>query len=178
MTEWAAKFIPAEEAPQIVNNPSFNILVGVIEDTIRESLGEGLPESDDRMDRVLAGLVSLSDGISQQLMMIVRRIDDLERVLDQSINDVPVTNLMQDAPDVYERIMDDEDEEIEDEDGEEEHPGDVILAYESYLNEEIKWTDFVKVAGGVANAVQVRENYEDMIAPDGGIGAGLDGSQE
>ena len=51
----------------------------------------------------------MASGFSNQLVILARRIDNFERVLDQSIGQPTMTNLMFDAPEVFNKVVNQED---------------------------------------------------------------------
>ena len=47
----------------------------------------------------------MASGFSNQLVILARRIDNFERVLDQSLGQPTMTNLMFDAPEVFNKVV-------------------------------------------------------------------------
>ncbi len=64
----------------------------------------------DNQQRLMMALDQMSSGFSSQLVILARRIDNFERVLDQSIGQPTMTNLMFDAPEVFDKVVTREEE--------------------------------------------------------------------
>jgi hypothetical protein len=152
--DWAQRFIQTEPAVAPEPNPAFDILMDGINDAVREAVASNLTEYDinEKIDRVVAAIASLAEGTTQQMVMLARRINDLERVLEEQNQPQP-TNLMHDAPGVAARLADFDDDEDPFEENEDEH-----MVFQ-YRDGHIKWVDLVKYAGGVAAAADLRDTY-------------------
>ena len=98
------------ETPIITNDEAFDNLD---EETVANLLEEGA-ESQlalvlDNQQRLMMAIDQMASGFSSQLVILARRIDNFERVLDQSIGQPTVTNLMFDAPEIFDKVVNRED---------------------------------------------------------------------
>jgi len=140
--DWRSRFLPGEEevvddGPLPIDEPSsdglpesFETTIGtdaeeidiVDEKTVANLLEEG-PESQlavvlDNQQRLMMAIDQMASGFSNQLVILARRIDNFERVLDQSVGQPTMTNLMFDAPEVFDKIVNREEEEVQEDDQE------------------------------------------------------------
>ena len=84
----------------------------------------------ENQQRIMMAIDQMSSGFSNQLVILARRIDNFERVLDQSIGQPTMTNLMFDAPEVFNKVVNREDDSIPRRDRDEEGKEPEIRATE------------------------------------------------
>lgn len=65
--------------------------------------------------RIMEAIDNMASGFSSQLVILARRIDNFERVLDQAQGQPTMTNLMFDAPEVFNKVVNRDVEEKQDE---------------------------------------------------------------
>ncbi len=160
----------------------------VVANLLEEGVEAQLAVVGQNQQRIMEAIDNMAAGFSSQLVILARRIDNFERVLDQSVGQPTMTNLMFDAPEVFNKVVTREVEEVEEvEDASPaveprtpvegfEIPDEVehLLNYSSEFPVSVEvqaaffmWKEkistfqnFVKVAGGPVMAKKAREHLE------------------
>ncbi len=128
--DWRSQYLPSNTtaAEEMEDFPTSN--TPVVEKEIFESVEEPLdektvvnlleegPESQlsvvlDNQQRLMMAIDQMASGFSSQLQILARRIDNFERVLEQSQGQPTMTNLLFDAPEVFEKVVTREDDSSE-----------------------------------------------------------------
>jgi hypothetical protein len=126
MDDWREQFLPTPEEPEKVEEEV------VVEDSLRADVmgeqeiqtTEGFPaeawndfveDSDkpqgsigdvvENQQRIMMAIDQMAAGFSNQIMILARRIDNFERILEQAQGQPPMTNLMFDAPEVFDKVV-------------------------------------------------------------------------
>lgn len=145
--DWRSQYLPSNTAAQeevpSVSPPSDTPVIEqqipevpeepLDEKTVANLLEEG-PESQlavvlDNQQRLMMAIDQMASGFSSQLQILARRIDNFERILEQSQGQPTMTNLMFDAPEVFEKVLAREEEEDVEEDSSELLRADVMGNY-------------------------------------------------
>ena len=158
------------------------------QDSTEQIVADAIQGLADNQQRMMMAIDQMASGFSNQLVILARRIDNFERILEQSQGQPPMTNLMYDAPEVFNKVVNREDEGAEEEveetraveprvpvegfeiPDEVEHllnfsadfPVSVEVQAAFYMWKEKIGTfnEFVKVAGGPVAAKQARSHLE------------------
>lgn len=124
--DWKSQFMPeAEEEDHATSDgmPELSLADLEVEEAVEavtRPSQEG-PEAQlavvlGNQQRIMEAVDNMAAGFSQQLVILARRIDNFERILEQSLGQPTMTNLMFDAPEVFEKVINrDDTEEDEDE---------------------------------------------------------------
>ncbi len=121
--DWRSQYLPSntaaqEEVPSISSPSDTPVIEQQIpevpeepldEKTVANLLEEG-PESQlavvlENQQRLMMAVDQMASGFSSQLQILARRIDNFERILEQSQGQPTMTNLMFDAPEVFEKVV-------------------------------------------------------------------------
>tara|TARA_B100001564_G_scaffold213797_1_gene179851 strand:- start:895 stop:1530 length:636 start_codon:yes stop_codon:yes gene_type:complete len=122
MSDWRKQFLPGEAEPIEEEEVTETSELGnVWQEGITETDIEGEthidddPEADylqlelsqiaENQQRIMMAIDQMASGFSNQLVILARRIDNFERVLDQSLGQPTMTNLMFDAPEVFNKVV-------------------------------------------------------------------------
>ncbi|MAR96201.1 MAG: hypothetical protein CMG17_07505 [Candidatus Marinimicrobia bacterium] len=136
--DWRSQYLPSNTAAQeevpSVSPPSDT---PVIEQQTPEILEEPQEEGPDlqlavvldNQQRLMMAIDQMASGFSSQLQILARRIDNFERILEQSQGQPTMTNLMFDAPEVFEKVLAREEEDDVEEDSSELLRADVMGNY-------------------------------------------------
>lgn len=136
--DWRSQYLPSNTAAQeevpSVSPPSDT---PVIEQQAPEILEEPQEEGPDlqlavvldNQQRLMMAIDQMASGFSSQLQILARRIDNFERILEQSQGQPTMTNLMFDAPEVFEKVLAREEEDDVEEDSSELLRADVMGNY-------------------------------------------------
>ena len=124
MSDWRKQFLPGEpvEEDEPVGEP-YHVVGGpkevtemeedeglhIDDDPVTDSLQLELSQIAENQQRIMMAIDQMASGFSNQLVILARRIDNFERVLDQSIGQPTMTNLMFDAPEVFNKVVNQED---------------------------------------------------------------------
>ena len=158
--DWRSRFLPSDEEEVELPPEGFEPNIGDSmgdglpdpfasdDDNTQESFDSGLEDIDeieepesllepgkidavlDNQQRLMMAIDQMSSGFSNQLVILARRIDNFERVLDQSIGQPTMTNLMFDAPEVFNKVVSRDDDSIPRRDRDEEGKEPEIRATE------------------------------------------------
>lgn len=165
-----------------------NDFEAVVANLLEEGAEAQLAVVGQNQQRIMEAIDNMAAGFSSQLVILARRIDNFERVLDQSVGQPTMTNLMFDAPEVFNKVVTREVEEVEEVEESSpaveprtpvegfEIPDEVehLLNYSSEFPVSVEvqaaffmWKEkistfqnFVKVAGGPVMAKKAREHLE------------------
>jgi hypothetical protein len=200
MDDWREKFLPGtkkaqkDEIREIVMHEEHDESPEPleIEDSLRAdvmsgeepAIGEVLQTLGENQQRIMLAIDQMASGFSSQIMILARRIDNFESILEQSLGQPPMTNLLVDAPEVFNRVVQREDKEEEvqrviepttpkpnwevpDEVGhllnfDATFPVtiEIQVAYHMWKEKLGTFQDFVKVAGGPVPAKEARNHLE------------------
>ncbi len=204
--DWRSRFLPGEE---VVDEP-----LPIVNETVSDGLPDPVIDAVDDLEfleepeiplvaddtllnsvienqqRIMMAIDQMASGFSNQLVILARRIDNFERVLDQSVGQPTMTNLMFDAPEVFDKIVSREEEDDSDEEQEElqrateprapvegfeipdeiEHllnysadfpvSVEVQSAFHMWKQKHSSFQEFVKAAGGPVAAKTARSHLE------------------
>lgn len=204
--DWRSRFLPGEE---VVDEP-----LPIVNETVSDGLPDPVIDAVDDLEfleepeipldadntllnsvienqqRIMMAIDQMASGFSNQLVILARRIDNFERVLDQSVGQPTMTNLMFDAPEVFDKIVNREEEDDSDEEQEEiqrateprapvegfeipdeiEHllnysadfpvSVEVQSAFHMWKQKHSSFQEFVKAAGGPVAAKTARSHLE------------------
>ena len=142
--DWRSRFLPGEEVvdgePSPIDEPLSDGLpdpiIDAVDDAVSDLAGElGTTEDEiltqlgaddsllnsviENQQRIMMAIDQMASGFSSQLVILARRIDNFERVLDQSVGQPTMTNLMFDAPEVFDKIVNREEEDESDDEEQE-----------------------------------------------------------
>ena len=149
--DWRSQYLPSNTAAQeevpSVSPPSDT---PVIEQQTPEILEEPQEEGPDlqlavvldNQQRLMMAIDQMASGFSSQLQILARRIDNFERILEQSQGQPTMTNLMFDAPEVFEKVLAREEEEDVEEDSSELLRADVMGNYTPAVHPPTPDSDF------------------------------------
>ena len=149
--DWRSQYLPSNTAAQeevpSVSPPSDT---PVIEQQIPEALEEPLEEGPDsqlavvleNQQRLMMAVDQMASGFSSQLQILARRIDNFERILEQSQGQPTMTNLMFDAPEVFDKVVSREEDENVNEYDDSELRADVAGEYEPAIQPPTPDSDF------------------------------------
>jgi hypothetical protein len=199
--DWKSQFMPEAEEDHATSDgmPELSLadleevdLEGAVEAVLTRPPQEG-PEAQlavvlGNQQRIMEAVDNMAAGFSQQLVILARRIDNFERILEQSLGQPTMTNLMFDAPEVFEKVInrDDTEDEVLVDDGratEAKVPApsfqvpdevdhllnfdpdfpvsiEVQVAFHMWKEKHATFQAFVKAAGGPVLAKQAREHLE------------------
>ena len=87
-----------------------NDFEAVVANLLEEGAEAQLAVVGQNQQRIMEAIDNMAAGFSSQLVILARRIDNFERVLDQSIGQPTMTNLMFDAPEVFDKVVTREEE--------------------------------------------------------------------
>lgn len=90
-----------------------NDFEAVVANLLEEGAEAQLAVVGQNQQRIMEAIDNMAAGFSSQLVILARRIDNFERVLDQSVGQPTMTNLMFDAPEVFNKVVTREVEEVE-----------------------------------------------------------------
>ena len=122
MSDWRKQFLPGEPEPIEEEEVTETSELGNVwqegitetdregethidDDPVTDSLQLELSQIAENQQRIMMAIDQMASGFSNQLVILARRIDNFERVLDQSIGQPTMTNLMFDAPEVFNKVV-------------------------------------------------------------------------
>jgi len=131
--DWKSQFLPEAGGFPVISDgmPELGVAdvmeesVGILDESdvdlegaVANLLQEG-PEAQlavvlGNQQRIMEAVDTMAAGFSQQLVILARRIDNFERVLEQSLGQPTMTNLMFDAPEVFDKVVNRDDDLIDD----------------------------------------------------------------
>tara|TARA_B100001057_G_scaffold433402_1_gene462279 strand:- start:182 stop:724 length:543 start_codon:yes stop_codon:yes gene_type:complete len=174
MSEWEERLqrqqmAMAKEAQQDASSDELDELSMAFIESMLEIRGEveSIKESNGTLFTALQNMLkeimlknteALVQANNQFMHLIMRKIDELE---ERITSDEPAfTNVLYSDPELFNEISQREEEQEPSEtksDSDSEIPQSVVDGYVQYTEKQIKWSDFVKIAGGIKKAGQYKK---------------------